>query len=168
MGLYGVALGHYGSALQAFERALDCFRRDGQTLWVAVCSNNLAMTLIDLGQFARARKALVYETPTVAHVVARGALLAARLARLLGSSPAIDLQRAIDELARGDDYYVGALLALERAEVVDAAEALGLCDAVQRAADAREYGGIALKARLTGGARCPARGRPGVGCGALE
>ena len=148
VGLYGVALGHYGSALQAFERALDCFRRDGQTLWVAVCSNNLAMTLIDLGQFARARKALVYETPTVAHVVARGALLAARLARLLGSSPAIDLQRAIDELARGDDYYVGALLALERAEVVDAAEALDLCDAVQRAADAREYGGIALKARL--------------------
>ena len=58
VGLYGVALGHYGSALQAFERALDCFRRDGQTLWVAVCSNNLAMTLIDLGQFARARKDL--------------------------------------------------------------------------------------------------------------
>ncbi len=106
------------------------------------------MTLIDLGQFARARKALDYETPTVAHVVARGALLAARLARLLGSSPAADLQRAIDELARGDDYYVGALLALERAEVVDAAEALDLCDAVQRAADAREYGGIAMKARL--------------------
>jgi DNA-binding SARP family transcriptional activator/tetratricopeptide (TPR) repeat protein len=147
-GLYGVALGHYGSALQAFDRALDCFRRDGQTLWVAVCSNNVAMTLIDLGQFARARKALGYETPTVAHVVARGALLAARLARLLGSSPATDLQRAIDELARGDDYYVGALLALERAEVVDAVEALDLCDAVQRAADAREYGGIAMKARL--------------------
>ena len=148
VGLYGAALGHYGSALQAFDRALDCFRRDGQKQWVAVCSNNLAMTLIDLGQFARARKALDYEAPSVTHVTARGALLAARIARLLGSSPTADLQRASAELARGDDYYIGALLALERAEVVDASEALDLCDAVQRAADVREYGGIALKARL--------------------
>jgi DNA-binding SARP family transcriptional activator len=148
VGLYGQSLGLYGGALQAFDRALDCFRRDGQTLWVAVCSNSLAMTLIDLGQFARARKALDYETPSVSHVVARGALLAARLARRLGSSPAADLQRAIGELARGDDYYVGALLALERAEVADGVEALDLCDAVQRAAEAREYGGIAMKARL--------------------
>jgi len=148
VGLYGQSLGHYGSALQAFDRALDCFRRDGQTLWVAVCSNNLAMTLIDLGQFARARKALDYDTPSVRHVIARGALLAARIARLVGSSPAADLRRAIDELERGDDYYVGALLALERAEVLEASEARDLCDAVQRFAETREYGGIALKARL--------------------
>ena len=106
------------------------------------------MTLIDLGQFARAHKALEYEAPSVTHVAARGALLAARIARLLGSSPAADLQRARDFLARGDDYYIGALLALERAESIDAHQALDLCEAELRAAESREYGGIAMKARL--------------------
>ena len=148
VGLYGATVGRYSGALQAFERALDVFTRDGQTLWKAVCSNNTAMTLIDLGQFARAHKALDYDKPSVMHVTARGAMLAARIARLLGSSPAADLQRAQEALAMGDDYYVGALLALERAESADPREALALCDAQQRAADAREYGGIAMKARV--------------------
>lgn len=146
--LYGAGLGYYGSALQAYERALDVFRRDGQSMWIAVCSNNMAMTLIDLGQFARARKALAYAAPSVTHVAARGALLAARIARLLGSSPAADLQRARDALARGTDYYIGALLELELAESIDAREALSACDAVAKAAEQREYGGIAMKARL--------------------
>jgi DNA-binding SARP family transcriptional activator len=146
--LYGAGLGYYGSALQAYERALDVFRRDGQAVWIAVCSNNMATTLIDLGQFARARKALDYEAPSVTHVAARGALLAARIARLLGSSPAADLQRARDGLALGEDYYIGALLELEHAESIDAVEALRACDAVAAAAELREYGGIAMKARL--------------------
>jgi hypothetical protein len=134
--------------VKAYERALEHFRRDGQTTWIAVCSNNMAMTLIDLGQFARARKALDYEAPSVTHVAARGALLAARIARLLGSSPAADLQRARDALARGEDYYIGALLELELAESIDAREALGACDAVADAAERREYGGLVMKAKL--------------------
>jgi len=146
--LYGAGLGYYGSAVKAYERALEHFRRDGQTTWIAVCSNNMAMTLIDLGQFARARKALDYEAPSVTHVAARGALLAARIARLLGSSPAADLQRARDALARGEDYYIGALLELELAESIDAREALGACDAVADAAERREYGGLVMKAKL--------------------
>ncbi len=148
VGLYSAALGHYGIALQAFERALDIFRRDGQALWIAVCSNNTAMTLIDLGQFARAHKLLDYEAPSVTHVAARGALLAARIARLLGASPAADLQRARSLLERGTDYYIGALLDLEQAESMDARPALELCDAVLVAAESREFGGIAMKARL--------------------
>lgn len=154
VGLYAAALGHYGNALQAFERALDVFRRDGQTMWIAVCSNSLAMTLIELGQFARARKSLEYEVPAVSHVAARGALLAARIARLLGSSPAADLQRARDCLARGDDYYIGALLELERAESADARHALDICDAALRAAESREFGGISMKARLLAARAC--------------
>jgi hypothetical protein len=59
-----------------------------------------------------------------------------------------DLQRARAILERGDDYYIGALLALERAETLDAREALELCDAELRAAESREFGGIAMKARL--------------------
>jgi DNA-binding SARP family transcriptional activator len=148
VGLYGAAVGHYGPALQAFDHAMDLFRRDGQKLWIAVCSNNMAATLIDLGQFARAHKLLDYDAPYVDHVAARGAMLAARIARLLGSSPVADLQRARAALARGADYYIGALLELEHAESLDPAEALAICDAEARAAEAREYGGIAMKARL--------------------
>ena len=106
------------------------------------------MTLIDLGQFGRARKALDYEMPSVTHVAARGALLSARIARLLGASPLAGLQRARAKLARGEDYYLGALLELERAETLEAAAALPVCEAVARAAGPREYGGIAVKARL--------------------
>lgn len=148
VGLYGTGRGQYSTALQAYENALDCFRRDGQTLWIAVCSNNLAMTLIDLGQFSRARQALAYQMPSVTHVAARGALLSARIDRMLGAAPAHDLRRAAAELARGDDYYIGALLELERAETMDAPHAVAVCDAVAQAAEQREYGGIAMKARL--------------------
>ena len=148
VGLYSAAVGRYATALQAYDAALDCFRRDGQTVWIAVRSNNLAAVLIDLGQFARARKTLDYEAPSVWHVQARGAILAARIARQLGASPAADLQRAADALARGDDFYNRNLLELERSETLDAAEALAVCDAVAAAAEAREYGGIAMKARL--------------------
>ena len=148
VGLYAAGLGHYAISLEAFDRALDLFRRDRQTLWIAVCSNNLAATLIDLGQYARARKVLDYEAPSVNHTSVRGAYLAARIARLLGSSPTADLQRAAAELARGDDYYVGALLELERAETLDATVALRVCDTVAQGAQQREYGGIEMKARL--------------------
>jgi DNA-binding SARP family transcriptional activator/tetratricopeptide (TPR) repeat protein len=146
--LYAASRGHYTSSLQAFDSALDCFRRDGQTVWIAVCSNNLAMTLIDLGQFARARQVLDYRAQSVNHVAARGALLAARIDRLLGSSPAADLLRAAAELERGEDFYMGALLGLERAETLDALAALSVCDEIVQAAEQREYGGIAMKARL--------------------
>lgn len=148
IGLYGAALGHYGPALQAFERALTIYRRDGQTLWIAVASNNLAAMLIDLGQFARARKVLAYASPSVAHVVARGVMLLARIARLLGSSPNDELERAQSRLQESSDYYIGALLQLERAEALDASAALSLSDSVAREAAEREYGGIALKAKL--------------------
>jgi hypothetical protein len=67
---------------------------------------------------------------------------------MLGSSPAADLQRAAAELARSDDYYIDALLALERAESLQAIEAVTACDAVAQVAEQREYGGIAMKARL--------------------
>ncbi|HTN50425.1 MAG TPA: BTAD domain-containing putative transcriptional regulator [Burkholderiaceae bacterium] len=146
--LYAAARGHYSISLQAFDSALECFRRDGQTLWIAVCSNNLAMTLIELGQYTRARRALEYQSPSVSHVAARGALLSGRIARLLGSSPATDLARAADELALSEDFYIGALLGLERTEMLDAHEALRTCDAIAGDAEQREYGGIALKARL--------------------
>jgi len=148
VGLYGASRGFYAGALAAFDRALDCFRRDGQALWIAVCSNNLAATLIDLGQFARARRTLAYEAPSVSHVAARGALLSARIDRMLGASPVGELARAADELARGGDFYMSALLDLERAATLPEVAALRLFEATAGAAESLEYGGIATKARL--------------------
>lgn len=148
VGLYASGRGFYSISLEAFDNALETFRRDGQTLWIAVCSNNLATILIDLGQYARARKVLGYKTPSVNHTTARGACLAGRIARLLGSPAAADLDRATTELARGADFYVGALLDLERAEALDPAASLHLCDTVTASAEEREFGGIAMKARL--------------------
>jgi DNA-binding SARP family transcriptional activator len=148
VGLYAGGRGLYGIALEAFDRALETFRRDGQTLWIAVCSNNLATTLIDLGQYGRARKVLEYRPPGVEHVSARGACLAGRIARLLSSSPTADLERSAAELARSGDYYIGTLLELERSESMDAGSAVPVCDAVAVAAEEREFGGIALKARV--------------------
>lgn len=160
VGLYGSGMGQYGTALEAYDNALASFRRDAQVVWIAVSSNNLAMTLMDLGQLARARKTLEYVTPAVSHVVARGALLAARLSRLLGASGAAELQRAADALAHGPDFYVGALLDLERSESLPPAGALVLCDATVHAAEQREFGGIATKARLLAARAALAAGAP--------
>jgi len=148
VGLYAAALGQYDTALAAFDDALTCHRRGGQSTWIAVCSNNLATTLVDLGQYGRARQALDYPPPSVAHIAARGAMLAARIDRLLGTSPAGHLARAAAVMASGGDYYMSALIELERAETMPPRDAIAACDAVAHAADVREYGGIAAKARL--------------------
>ncbi len=148
VGIYACGRGLYGIGLEAFDNALEVYRRDGQRLWIAVCSNNLATTLIDLGQYGRARKVLEYRPPGVEHVSARGACLAGRIARLLSSSPTADLERSAAELARSGDYYIGSLLELERSESMDAVSALQVCDAVAVTAEEREFGGIALKARV--------------------
>jgi DNA-binding SARP family transcriptional activator len=153
VGLYAGGRGLYRVSLDAFDNALEIFRRDGQTQWIAVCSNNLAAILIDLGQYARARHALAYAVPSVSHVAARGALLAARIDRLLGSSPAANLERAEADLARADDFYMRALLQLERAESIAEVDAIDLCDGVRRRAAEREFGGIALKAGLVAARR---------------
>lgn len=147
VGLYAAGRGYYSISLEAFDNAFERFRRDRQSMWIAVCSNNLAAMMIDLGQYARARKVLDYEPPSVNQTVVRGAFLAARIDRLLGAAPAARLRQAAELLARHDDFYMGALLDLERAESLPTDDALRACDAVVPAAEQREYGGIVVKAR---------------------
>ncbi|MFT3817713.1 MAG: tetratricopeptide repeat protein [Rubrivivax sp.] len=86
VGLYCGMVGRYAEALQHLDSAIACFQRDRQPLWTAVASNHKAQLLIDFGQFARARQALGYEPPPIDHVRARGATIAARLARASGRS----------------------------------------------------------------------------------
>jgi tetratricopeptide (TPR) repeat protein len=85
-GLYCGMVGRYEEALQRLDAALACFVRDRQAMWIAVASNHKAQLLIDLGQFARARQALEYERPSIDHVRARRATVAARVERALGTA----------------------------------------------------------------------------------
>ena len=146
--LYSAEAGRYGEALDTIDAALECFRGDGQTLWIAVANNNKAAMLIHLAQYGRAKKALDYVAPSVGHVRARGAMLAARIARLLGRSAKPDLRLAAEALGSAGDPYMRMLVELEEAIEMAPIDAAELCSRVRSAAEKIEYFGVALKASL--------------------
>ena len=146
--LYSAEAGRYSESLDTIETALDCFRGDGQTLWIAVASNNKAAVLIHLAQYARAKKVLDYVAPSVDHVRARGAMLSARIARLLGGSAQPNLRVATEALGTAGDPYMRMLVELEQTLQMAPMDAAALCDSVRAAAEKIEYFGVALKANL--------------------
>ena len=115
-GLYCGMVGRYEEALQRLDAALACFVRDRQAMWIAVASNHKAQLLIDLGQFARARQALEYERPSIDHVRARRAAVAARVERALGHSGHALLATAVGELGPGADPHVRMHVLLDGAD----------------------------------------------------
>ena len=147
VGLYCGMCGQYGEALERLDAALRRFRRDGQTLWVALASNHLALLYVELGQFTRARQALVYEPPAVASVRARGAMVAARIDAALGLRAA-DAQGALQILAPAGDPYTRMLALLDEALTLDPTAAVARCDEVQRLAGELEFAGVAMRAGL--------------------
>lgn len=142
------AIGRYRDALRALDDALACFARDAQTLWTAVAANHRAVLLLDLGQVTRAQQALQYALPAMDSVRARRALLAGRIERLLGRSGAAQASEAAAILGEHGDPYMTMLVQLDLADTLEPAEAEALSARVQDTADAMEYAGIALKARL--------------------
>jgi len=149
VGLYCGMSGRYGEALERLDAAIASFQRDRQVLWIAVASNHKAQILIELGQPARAQQTLAYEAPSIDHVRARGATLAARLERSLGRSGAAHMERALAELSAGADPHVRMHVLLESAiGDDDARRAIERCDEVVATASALEFAGVALKARL--------------------
>ena len=146
--LYSAEAGRYSEALDTIETALECFRGDGQTVWIAVADNNKATMLIHLAQYGRAKKALDYVAPSVDHVRARGAMLSARIARLLGGSAKLDLRVATDALGTAGDPYMRLLVELEQTLEMAPMDAVALCDRVRASAENIEYFGVALKAAL--------------------
>ena len=146
--LYSAEAGRYAEALDTIEAALECFKGDGQTLWIAVANNNKAAMLIHLAQYGRAKKALDYVAPSVDHVRARGAMLSARIARLLGGSAKPDLRLAAEALGTAGDPYMRLLVDLEESIELAPSDAAELCIRVRSAAEKIEYFGVALKARL--------------------
>lgn len=147
-GLYCAMAGRYSEALRHLESALACFVRDKQLVWIAVAANHKAQCLIDLGQFARAQQALAYEPPSLDHVRARGATIAARLERAQGHSGHTQMQQALRSLTTGADPHVRMLVMLEDAIGSDAEAAVSRCDVVLEQALQFEFAGVALKARL--------------------
>jgi DNA-binding SARP family transcriptional activator/tetratricopeptide (TPR) repeat protein len=147
-GLYCAMVGRYGEALQRLDAALSCFVRDRQVVWIAVASNHKAQLLIDLGQFARARQTLHYERPPIDHIQARTATIASRIERALGRSGRPELERAVSALSPGADPHVRMHVVLDHAEEDEPMAAVHRCDEVLSMANALEFAGVAMKARL--------------------
>lgn len=147
-GLYCGMVGRYGEALELLDSAIARFERDGQKTWIAVANNHKSCLLMQLGQFARARQALGYESPSVDTVRARGAALTARLDRALGQGDEGGLQRALEILRRGGDPHVRVHALLDEAELLDPAPAVARCDEVLGMAQAFEFGGVVVRAGL--------------------
>ncbi|HEY2558831.1 MAG TPA: AAA family ATPase [Caldimonas sp.] len=148
VGLYCGMAGRYREALAMLDSALTRFRRDRQTLWIAVAANHRAQFLIELGQFARARQALAFDAPPVESVRARGENIAARIERALGKSGRVELQRALAILAQGGDPHVRMHTLLDEAAVLDPAAAVARCVEVARMATELEFVGVSMKADL--------------------
>ena len=156
LGHYCGRSGAYDEALEHLGAAIERFRRDGQTLWIAVASNHLALLWIELGQFARARQTLNYETPPVVATQARRAVLSARLDRALAlhsqhpsqhhpQPPATD---ALALLGPAGDGYTRWLALLDETDKLDAMAAVTRCDEVLRMAADLEYMAVAMRAEL--------------------
>lgn len=148
VGLYCGMAGRYSEALDRLDTAITCFARDKQLLWIALASNHKAQLLIDLGQFARAQQALDYERPPIDHVRARGATIAARLARAIGQSDRDRIDEAIALLAPGADPHVRMHALLDHARSLDDTADLQRYDEVLALAQQLEFAGVALKVRL--------------------
>ena len=163
VGLYCGMVGRYAEALQRLDTAIACFTRDRQLLWTAVASNHKAQLLIDLGQFARAQQALAYERPPIDHVRARGATIAARLARASGQSGDARMQEALALLAGGGDPHVRMHALLEHVHGDRGTVAPQQYDEVLQMAQQLEFAGVAVKAGLL---RTLAQSRAGDTAGA--
>lgn len=148
IGMFGAMLGQYRDALGSLDAAIDVFTRDRQTLWIAVARNHKASVLLDLGQVTRAQQALDYEIPALESVHARRCMLQGRIARLLGRSGAAEARDAWTALGAQADTYQQMLVQLDASSTLAADAALAQCDQVRQRAEALEYEGVAMKARL--------------------
>jgi tetratricopeptide (TPR) repeat protein len=147
VGVYGAGVGRYDEALADLDRAIDCFGRDGQALWRVVASNHKVSVLLQLGQAARARQALL-PPPEMAGVKLRSAMLAARLDRALGRRDDGALSRAVEALGGDADPYVRLLAQLDVAGAMPAGAAVEACRRVEEEAEALQATAVALRAGL--------------------
>ncbi|MGH6608774.1 MAG: ATP-binding protein, partial [Burkholderiaceae bacterium] len=148
IGMHCGSLGRYRDALAGLDAALDCFMRDGQTVWIAVANNHRAAMLLDLGQVGRAQKALEYAASPIESVQARREILLGRIERLPGRDGAKQINQALALLGEKGDPYMRMLAQLDYALTLSPDKAVECCEAVQRTAEELEYLGIAAKARL--------------------
>jgi tetratricopeptide (TPR) repeat protein len=168
VGVYAGAVGRYAEALDDLQRAATVFAGNGDPVWQALAANHRAHLLLQLGQHARARQALQYESPPMAGMLARRALLESRLERALGGRGDDALRRALDLLGERGDPMLAMLVHLE-ATLSEAPEhAARRCAAVRAEAEAQEHVGIALRARLLQVHHLTRGARLGDAPGALE
>jgi len=148
VGMFCAGLGRYREALDSLDAALDCFARDEQDVWMAAANNHRANLFIELGQLARAQKAIDGALPKLGSIRARRLVLAARLSLALGRSGDAQLRAAVEALGPGDDPYIAMLTRLETTSRKPPAEAVRCCLDIRAQAEELECFGVAVKARL--------------------
>jgi DNA-binding SARP family transcriptional activator len=148
VGMYSAMVGRYRDALDNLDAALACFEADGASVWTAVANNHRAGLLIDLGQFARAKKALGGAAPAIDSVRARTSLLTGRIERALGGTGETHFSEALAKLGEHGDVYMRMLALLDATVVMPPLDAAAQCLNVQRIAEESEYHGIEAKAHL--------------------
>jgi hypothetical protein len=116
-------------------------------LWRVVACNHKVAVLLQLGQLARARQALL-PPPEMPGVKLRSAMLGARLERALGRRDDGALGCAVEALGADADPYVRLLAQLDAALGLPPAEAGALCRRVEEEADALQAQAVALRAGL--------------------
>lgn len=159
-------LGHYGSALEHLQRALQAFEADGNALWVCNTRSHLALAWMHLGQWARARQALQPAGEGVPpFLAARQRAIEALLAEAAGHPALPGLDEALALLGPDGRADIRLGIELERVRRMPATEAAARCDALLPELQARELMGHAVAARAC---RALARLQTGQAAGAQD
>ena len=141
-------LGHYGEALDWFERAIERGRAH-MPGWVPLFLSHRAQVWLALGQFARAQQdldaATVDGAPPLAQV--RRDLVRAHLLRALGQNAAPAFDRAASHLGRDARALSRHRVALARCTELEPADALAQAGEVLDAAMLSQRVGVMVGAR---------------------
>ena len=158
-------LGRYAEALPVFEEALAHFRAAGSRRWVSATAHRLALTWVQLGQFARAKRILADDPHDPAPLSqAMWEASRAELARLTTPPRPADAQAHVRTAMRilgawpEDGAY--RIVTLFATAIVAAEEGEPLATELAAWASARERFGLALGAHVRAAACALAQGAP--------
>ena len=158
-------LGCYAEALPLFERALEHFRSAGAHAWVSSVGHRLALTWLQLGQFAHAQRLLADDpgdrTPRSEAMWETSLAELARLATPARPAEAqARIRRALDLLHEWPEDGTYRVVTLFATAIVAADEGEPLATDLAAWASARERFGLALGAHVRAAACALAQGAP--------
>ncbi len=146
-------LGHYAEALPLLEEALAHFRAAGSRHWISAVGHRLALTWLQLGQFARAQRILADDPGDPApRLQAMWEVSLAELARLAvpqrRRDALVHIGNAMDRLRQWPEDGAYRIATFFATAILDPEEAEPLATDLAAWASARERFGLALGAHV--------------------